>query len=480
MHACTRASLQFCQCVRPVHAFMHSVSACPWDAHISMANSHPMTNLRTPKGTIDTHPPAMLRIQHVLRTCERHFRMHGAHRIDTPTFELTANLGSYGEESKLIYHLADQGGDQCSLRYDLTVPFARYVVQHRIARMRRYQIGRVYRRDQPAITRGRLREFYQCDFDIAGTYVPLVTDAEVIRVAVDILRDLAIGTPVVRVNHRGLLQCIMQCLGIAGTDSICSAIDKLGKVGEKGVRAELLSKGCTPQQADRLLQLIAITDIDTLHARLLAIAGEECAQDVRDACMQDMHRAVCDVRTLFTYLRVFECDDVVRFDCSLARGLAYYTGMIFEAEYAGHNVGSVVGGGRYDRLTGQFTTRPEQAVPCVGMSIGVHRLCTLLQYTPTSTRVYVMSSARVPIDERLHVLNELWQAGIPCETNMCARNDTGEQNEYVRKNGIGVVVWMDNELVKRRCVNVRVDGKEVTVDRDGMVEHIKGVVDWTV
>merc|ERR1712212_1053464 len=133
------------------------------------------------------------------------FKRHGAETIDTPVFELKEVLtGKYGEDSKLIYDLADQGGEILSLRYDLTVPFARYVAMNKIDKIRRFHIARVYRRDNPAMTRGRYREFYQCDFDIAGQYDAMLPDAECIKIVAEILSSLDIGDFVLKVNHRKL------------------------------------------------------------------------------------------------------------------------------------------------------------------------------------------------------------------------------------------------------------------------------------
>ncbi|VEL15307.1 unnamed protein product, partial [Protopolystoma xenopodis] len=139
----------------------------------------------------------------IIRNC---FKRHDAVTIDTPVFELKEVLtGKYGEDSKLIYDLQDQGGELLSLRYDLTVPFARYVAMNKIKNIKRYQIGKVYRRDNPAMTKGRFREFYQCDFDIAGDYGPMLADVECVRVIHEILSDLKIGDFVINVNHRSIL-----------------------------------------------------------------------------------------------------------------------------------------------------------------------------------------------------------------------------------------------------------------------------------
>jgi len=150
-------------------------------------------------------------------------------------FELKDTLtGKYGEDSKLIYDLADQGGEICSLRYDLTVPFARYLAQNAIQNIKRYHIAKVYRRDQPAMTKGRMREFYQCDFDIAGVYDPMLPDAEVLRVIKEVFEGLPDwkGKFTIKINHRKILDGIFQICGVPQEKirTISSAVDKLDKV----------------------------------------------------------------------------------------------------------------------------------------------------------------------------------------------------------------------------------------------------------
>ena len=161
------------------------------------------------------------------------FKKHGAVEIDTPVFELKETLmGKYGEDSKLIYDLNDQGGELLSLRYDLTVPFARFMAVHNLSSIKRYHIGKVYRRDNPQMTKGRFREFYQCDFDIAGpNYGKMIPETEVIKVVVEILSQLPIGGFNIKLNHRLLLDAIVNISNIKDDmyKTVCSSVDKLDK-----------------------------------------------------------------------------------------------------------------------------------------------------------------------------------------------------------------------------------------------------------
>ena len=162
------------------------------------------------KGTRDMNPLQMAIREKAFAKIRAIFKKHGATEIDTPVFELKETLTSkYGEESKLIYDLEDQGGELLSLRYDLTVPFARYVAERGLSSIKRFHIAKVYRRDNPQMNKGRFREFYQCDFDIAGTYGLMIPDADLLSVVIDILHSLEIGNFVIKLNHRKFLDAMI-------------------------------------------------------------------------------------------------------------------------------------------------------------------------------------------------------------------------------------------------------------------------------
>merc|ERR1711963_1112996 len=212
--------------------------------------------LKTAKGTRDFQPDQMAIREKVLELVKSVFERHDAETIDTPVFELKEVLtGKYGEDSKLIYDLKDQGGEILALRYDLTVPFARYVAMNKVEKIKRYQIAKVYRRDQPSISRGRYREFYQCDFDIAGTYDPMVADAECVKIVKDILRSMEVGKFQIKVNHRQILDGIFEVCGVAPDmfRTICSSVDKLDKSPWEEVKKEMVEeKDLDPGKADKI------------------------------------------------------------------------------------------------------------------------------------------------------------------------------------------------------------------------------------
>lgn len=421
-------------------------------SELSLGGKKGKLTLKTPKGTRDWEPLSMALRKHVFSTIERVFTTHGAVTIDTPVFELKEILaGKYGEDSKLIYDLQDQGGELCSLRYDLTVPFARFVAMNptEYGNIKRYHIAKVYRRDQPAMTKGRFREFYQCDFDIAGTYDAMVPDAECLCVLVETLDALEIEGFTIKVNHRKLLDAIFAICGVPDEKirTISSAVDKLDKSPWADVKHEMVvEKGLDEAAADRIGTYVQRRGGRELLAELKA-----------DTALTQNARAVEgleDMELLFQYLEVYGVLDRISFDLSLARGLDYYTGVIYEAVTAASapskpvdgapkkklaegeidestvGVGSIAAGGRYDHLVGMFSgsKRPD-AVPCVGVSIGVERVFSILMQRirdaqargeRTTVRqkevdVYVMSMGDGLLLERMQVCKQLWDAGIKAE-----------------------------------------------------------------
>jgi len=302
------------------------------------------------------------------------FKKHGAVEIDTPVFELKETLmGKYGEESKLIYDLQDQGGELLSLRYDLTVPFARYMAVNSFPSIKRFHIGKVYRRDQPQMSKGRFREFYQCDFDIAGpSYGKMIPDAEILKVLVEILSELKLGNFSVKLNHRKLLDATIHLAGIPDEKFkiVCSSVDKLDKEPWEAVRKELIEKGVEEIQTEKLWEIVQLKDspwalLKKLNSNPLMVENAKAKE------------ALEEMSVLFEFLDIYEITDYFVFDLSLARGLDYYTGLIYEATLTDTDkVGSIAAGGRYDDLLGMFSNK---SIPAVGVSIGIERVFNILE-----------------------------------------------------------------------------------------------------
>lgn len=224
------------------------------------------------------------------------------------------------KDSKLIYDLADQGGEICSLRYDLTVPFARWLAMNKdVQNIKRYHIAKVYRRDQPAMTKGRMREFYQCDFDIAGQYDAMVPDAEVIRIISEVFDALGWqDTYTIKLNHRKILDGIFQACGVPEDKirTISSAVDKLDKSPWADVRKEMTEeKGLPEDVADRIGEWVVLKGQKDLLEKL--------AKDEKLGANEYMKQGIADLQMLFEYLEHFDVLGRVSFDLSLARGLDY-------------------------------------------------------------------------------------------------------------------------------------------------------------
>lgn len=441
--------------------------------------------LKTPKGTRDYGPQQMALRQSVLDKIISVFKKHGAETIDTPVFELKEVLtGKYGEDSKLIYDLKDQGGEILALRYDLTVPLARYLAMSKISFIKRYHIAKVYRRDNPSMSRGRYREFYQCDFDIAGTYDPMIPDAECVKVVAEILSSLEIGEFVIKLNHRQLLDGMFEACGVAVDKfrTVCSSVDKLDKSPWEEVRREMIEeKGLSADQADKIGEYVQLNGGIELVEKLL--------EDEKLKAVPSAVKGLEGMKLLLHYCNIMGLKDVISFDLSLARGLDYYTGVIYEAilkgndqpatlaEDEGSTVGSVAGGGRYDGLVGMFSAKSRD-VPCVGVSIGVERVFSVLEakYAATGVKVrttdvdvYVASAHKGLHEKRLQILNELWTANIKAEHSYKHNPKLLAQLQHCEENSIPYAIILgDSELqrgvVKLRQVTSRTE-EEIPIDK---------------
>ncbi|CAG8463064.1 6014_t:CDS:2 [Paraglomus brasilianum] len=440
------------------------------------------------------------------------FKKHGAVTIDTPVFELKEILaGKYGEDSKLIYDLEDQGGEKCSLRYDLTVPFARFLAMNgtQYPNIKRYQIAKVYRRDQPAMTKGRMREFYQCDFDVAGVYDPMVADAEVVRIMCECLTALDIGNFTIKINHRKLLDGIFEICGVpeAKIRPISSAVDKLDKLPWEEVKKEMLDeKGLDPVAADRIGEYVILKGGKELLTQLLD--NKELVSN------KNVKAGLDDMILLFQYLEIFNVLDKMSFDLSLARGLDYYTGIIYEAvtEQSGQpkaedgiqikrktkkdsdeldettvGVGSIAAGGRYDNLVGMFANTSSGGIPCVGVSIGVERVFSILlqraQLTSVKANeveVYVISVGDGLLEERMGICTELWDAGIKAEFMYKRKPKLQAQFTVCDRDQIPYAVIVGKSELDRGEIKIKDmrskeqgEGGGIIVPRSQMVEELR-------
>ncbi|KAG0162739.1 Cytoplasmic and mitochondrial histidine tRNA synthetase [Apophysomyces sp. BC1034] len=470
--------------------------------------------LKTPKGTKDYNDKDMAIREKVFSTITKVFKKHGAVTIDTPVFELKEILsGKYGEDSKLIYDLADQGGEECSLRYDLTVPFARFLAMNgkEYQNIKRYHIAKVYRRDQPAMTKGRMREFYQCDFDIAGSYDAMIPDSECLKILCDALTALDIGKFTVKLNHRKILDGIFQVCGVPEDNirPISSAVDKMDKLPWEDVKKEMTEeKGLAPEVADKIGEYVKYKGGRDLLDMLLK---DEVLTKNKSAL-----EGLKDMEILFDYLEIFGVMDKMSFDLSLARGLDYYTGIIYEAvteksappkleegqkpkkkgseefDESTVGVGSIAAGGRYDNLVGMFSGcnkkgEPNLKIPCVGISIGVERVFSILlakqkaeEIKSNETQVYVIAVGDGLLKERMQIANELWGADIKTAFMFKNKPKLDKQWAATEKEQIPLAVIIGRDELDKGEIRIKdlrskdaSQGGGVTIKRDMMVEEIK-------
>jgi histidyl-tRNA synthetase len=360
-----------------------------------------MAKVFLPKGTRDLMPATMNRRLLVIETIREVFARYGFEPLETPAFERIETLtGKYGDEGdKLIFKILKRGAggergevDQ-ALRYDLTVPLARVMAMNPGIPLpfKRSQIQPVWRADRPQ--KGRYREFYQCDVDTIGSDSP-IADAECIAVVHDVLMALGLTAFTIRVNHIQLLSALAQAIGAEDQEaSMLGALDKLDKVGRGGVEKELIERGFSTEQVQKLWS----------HIDGAPIPGATEAE--------------AELRTILEIARDLGVDpDRIKLDRTLARGLDYYTGPVFETVLDGEYSGSISGGGRYDGLIGLFSGKGD--VPAVGVCLGIERIFMLMEEmglmpdTPTSTQVWATVFSQETRPLTLEAATTLRAAGI--------------------------------------------------------------------
>jgi len=404
------------------------------------------------KGFRDYTSDMMRLRQEVVTRFRNVFERHGFEPIDTPALEYLEILtGKAGENEKLMYHFLDQGDREIGLRYDLTVPLARYIAMHQndiVVPFKRYHIAPVWRAEKPQ--RGRFREFWQCDADIVGS-PSMLADAEAISVLVDALHAVNLGSAVVHINHRKLLEALGRLAGVPDdrASTIFRAIDKLGKAGPDGVRRELIAAGIEDEPASRVLELIMLKGtsdelLGEAERRLAAIAGGP--------------ESVTQLRDLVNYIEQLGVPrNAWRIDLSLARGIDYYTGPVYEAVVEQPQIGSVAGAGRYDGLVGQFLGRD---IPATGMSLGFERIVEViaelnLLAVPTSVADVFMVGFPETLADSAHIARQLRADGLNVDQSMLPHRHVGEQLKHASRRNIPVAIIIGESEIARQVATVR-------------------------
>ena len=440
-----------------------------------------------PKGTRDFSPAEMMRRQYIFDTIGGVFRTYGFSPLETPAMEnLSTLLGKYGDEGdKLLFKILNSG-DYASgldgealrsaskicekgLRYDLTVPFARYVVQHQneIAfPFKRYQIQPVWRADRPQ--KGRYREFYQCDVDVIGSR-SLLNEVELIGIVGKVFRKLGINVTL-KMNNRKILYGIAEIMGHADKMiDITVAIDKLEKIGLDNVKAELSERGIEDEAIAKLQPILELSGSTNDKINKLETILAESPTGLL---------GIEEMRTIFGYVAKLGIDLPIELDLSLARGLNYYTGAIFEVKANDFAIGSICGGGRYDNLTGIFGM-PD--VSGVGISFGADRIYDVMvglnlfpEDVDFATKVLFVNLGTDEEAASLKALASVRDAGISAEIYPEA-GKMKKQMEYANRRNIPYVAIIgSNELAEGKITlkDMR-DGSQTSVAADSIAEHIK-------
>jgi histidyl-tRNA synthetase len=381
-----------------------------------------MIEPRTLKGFRDYLPELMIPREQLLDKARRVYRSYGFAPIDTPALEYTEILlGKGGDESdKLIYRFQDHGGRDVALRFDLTVPFARFAAQH-IAKLgtpfKRYHMGPVWRGENTA--HGRFREFWQCDFDTIGTQSN-AADIETALVIHDLLRSFGFERFRIHVNNRLVLNGLLEELGLEGkTKPLLIALDKLPKIGKEAVCAEMAKAGVETAQAERVL---ALAGTSGSNSEILNHLQQQFGGNARAA------EGIARLRELMAVAAAAGVpEECLRLDLSIARGLDYYTGTIYETFLSDlPGIGSICSGGRYDNLAGLYT---KQALPGVGASLGLDRLLAAME----ELNLLPKSSTPAPVFMVLFSADRL--------------GDYQKMAGIVRAHGIGVEVFPEPKKV---------------------------------
>lgn len=479
--------------------------------------------LTTPSGMVDCKPEDMIVRNRLYDIATNVFKAHGAVQIKTPMFEKKEILtGKYGDAEKLIFELNDQGGAKLCVRYDNTVPLARYVNQYNCKTLKRYVIADVCRRDNPSIAQGRLREFTQMDFDIVGNFDLMVADADGICSLCEIFDQILYSdTPegakeynyVVKYNDRRIHDFLLKINGVDTSNSkminsFWSSIDKLDKMEFNEVRDELILKGFDVNTINKIGEFVCMKGMPHEVLNFLRDKFNNMFQTQVINAQED-YEFICDVlgqiELLFNYLKSYSCLDRISFDLSLARGLDYYTSSVIEAVCTDETlgVGSIAGGGRYDNLIGKMFGS-QNKVPAFGFAVGVDRVLAILKLkmgigsgVPISnTKCYI---TYIPKRDKNNTSNsdsnalfsqQMYLRVLECATRlrnnkintdivMKSSSSLKEQIKYCEDVGIPIMLIIGETEFNDNMIQVKVlgqNGMRINVSQNELVSSIQNLL----
>lgn len=430
-----------------------------------------MTDLQLARGVNDVSPSEKILTNEVMQTIKETFERYGFAPLETPILERYETLaakfaaGEASDALKEIFKLKDQGDRDLGLRFDLTVPLARFMAMNPTLKMpfKRYEMGIVFR-DGP-IKLGRTRQFWQCDVDIVGSS-SMLAEAEILAVVQSVFKKLNFDV-VIKVNSRKVLNGLLQQAGITEKEKALITLDKLDKIGVEGVSKELQERGCSKKQIEGIFAIIRKgISLQELQQKITAEEGKT---------------GLAELEELFGYLKVLKIN-AVQFDISLTRGLAYYTGTVFEAFLKNSSItSSLAGGGRYDNMIGQFLGGNRE-VPALGISFGLVPIAEalkekkkleqkMLSEKKTLTQVLVIPINTV--NESLQIAQQLREAGI-CTDFAIAKKGVTKNIEYAAALGIPYLVIIGEDELKKKKVLLKEmsSGTEQLLDVKEVVKKV--------
>ncbi len=444
-----------------------------------------------PKGTRDFSPVEMAGRDYIFNTVRTVFKKYGFSPIETPAMEnLSTLLGKYGEEGdKLLFKVLNSGDAfsgispdmlqnsnslsvkvcEKGLRYDLTVPFARFVVQHQnelVFPFKRYQIQPVWRADRPQ--KGRYREFYQCDVDVVGSD-SLINELELVQIVDEVFNHLGLSVAV-KINNRKVLSGIAEVTGHADKlIDITVAIDKIDKIGVEAVKEELRLKGVDEKAVSIIEPILSLTG-----------TTEEKLSEIKSILLSSETglKGVAELEELFSLINSSGVNCAVELDLSLARGLNYYTGAIFEVKSTEAQMGSICGGGRYDDLTGIFGLK---GVSGVGISFGADRIYDVISALDRfpkdaveGTKVLFTNMGKRELLYTIPIVKHLREAGVSAEI-YTDETKLKKQFDYAEKRGIPFLAIIGEDEVTNSKISLKnlSTGEQKNVDKQDIVRCFK-------
>ena len=425
-------------------------------------------SVSTPRGMRDLKPEEMSLRERILEGIKKVFRLYGFQPLETPAlenWEVLSAKGAGGDEIlNETYNFEDKGGRMLGMRYDLTVPLARFIAMNPNTPLpfKRYQIGRVWRYGD--VAKGRFREFWQADVDIVGSE-SMLADAEVVACAVDVFIELGFKKFIVRLNDRKILSAMIRFAGVeeGKVDDAFRAIDKLEKIGEEKVFEELSQRGIAKEAGKKLMKLLSVKGepAELLEEAERLIGG-----------IKEGREGIEEMRGMIACLKKISSEEYFKVDFSLARGMEYYTGPIFEVFFS-EGIGSLAGGGRYDRMIGLFLGKE---VPATGISFGIDRIAEVIgkEYAKAERSVFVAGVDESCGDEVLKVVRNFRNNGIPAMFDLRGRS-LAKQLNYANSLKIPYVVIIGKEEMRQGKVKLRnfASGEEKLLTAEECVELIK-------